>query len=71
MTGPGEIDLDTSLAICERSFRSCLLTGTGEFKGSDETRRTTEAAGPEIVLAGRIPRNRCASASSPDHGTTS
>ena len=38
-----------ALVIAGREYRSRLLTGTGKFKDSDETRRATEAAGAEIV----------------------
>ena len=37
------------LAIAGKTYRSRLLTGTGKFKGLEETRLATEAAGAEIV----------------------
>ncbi|MEE7546345.1 thiazole synthase [Xanthomonas sp. Kuri4-1] len=37
------------LVIAGTTYRSRLLTGTGKFKGLDETRRATEAAAAEIV----------------------
>ncbi len=40
---------NTPLIIAGKSYRSRLLTGTGKFKGFEETRLATEAAGAEIV----------------------
>ena len=40
---------DDALVIAGKRYRSRLLTGTGKFKGLDETRLATEAAGAEIV----------------------
>ena len=42
-------DLDDSLVIAGRHYRSRLLTGTGKFRDLDETRLATEAAGAQIV----------------------
>jgi len=40
---------DDGLIVAGRRYRSRLLTGTGKFKDLEETRRSTEAAGAEIV----------------------
>ena len=42
-------DLDDSLVIAGRHYRSRLLTGTGKFRDLDETRLATDAAGAQIV----------------------
>ncbi len=56
------------LVVAGREYRSRLLVGKGKYKDFDETRRAIEA-GREAYLAGRIPRKRFASASSPIDGT--
>src|SRR6478672_7263008 len=40
---------DDPLIIAGKSYASRLLTGTGQFKDFDETRRATDAAGAQIV----------------------
>ena len=40
---------DDALVIAGKPYASRLLTGTGQFKNLDETRRATEAAGAQIV----------------------
>ncbi|MGN6323088.1 MAG: thiazole synthase [Dyella sp.] len=44
-------DTTDTLVIAGASYRSRLLTGTGKYKDLDETRRTTLAAGAQIVTA--------------------
>ena len=73
--GDADVSMDRTLTVAGVEYRSRLLVGTGKYRDFEDpilmasAMRKAVEAGREEFLAGRMPRKRYASASSPIDGT--